>query len=73
MAADGVAIVDNPYLGGDGVADGGGMSDYDELIGLGTLRHGQGIDDGGQGIGGEGSEAFVDEQVLEGDVAGGQC
>ena len=73
MAAAGVAILDNPYLGGDALAHRVGMTDDAHLLALRTLQHGKGIDDGGEGIGVEGSEAFVDEQVLEGDVAGGQC
>ena len=73
MAAAGVAILDNPYLGGDALAHRVGMTDDAHLLALRTLQHGKGIDDGGEGIGIEGSEAFIDEQVLEGDVAGGQC
>lgn len=73
MAAAGVAILDNPYLGGDALAHRVGMTDDAYLLALRTLQHGEGVDDGGEGIGIEGSEAFIDEQVLEGDVAGGQC
>ena len=73
MAAAGVAILDNPNLGGDALAHCVGMTDDPHLLALRTLQHGEGVDDGGEGIGVEGSEAFVDEQVLEGDVAGRQC
>ena len=71
MAAAGVAILDDPYLGGDALAHRVGMTDDAHLLALRTLQHGEGVDDGGEGIGVEGSEAFIDEQVLEGDVAGG--
>ena len=71
MAAAGVAILDNPYLGGDALAHRVGMTDDAHLLALRTLQHGEGVDDGGEGIGVEGSKAFVDEQILEGDVTGG--
>ena len=73
MAAAGVAILDNSYLGGDALAHRVGMTDDAHLLALRTLQHGEGIDDGGEGIRVESSEAFIDEQVLEGDVVGGQC
>ena len=71
MAAAGVAILDNPNLGGDALAHCVGMTDDPHLLALRTLQHGEGVDDGDEGIGVEGSEAFIDEQILEGDVAGG--
>ena len=61
MAAAGVAVLDNPDLGCDALAHRVGMTDDAHLLGLRTLLHGEGIDDGGEGIGVEGSEAFVDE------------
>lgn len=73
MAAAGVAILDNSYLSGDALAHRVGMTDDAHLLALRTLQHGEGVDDGGEGVWVEGSEAFIDEQVLEGDVAGGQC
>ena len=73
MAAAGVAILDDPYLGGDALAHRVGMTDDAHLLALRTLQHGEGVDDGGEGIWVESSEAFIDEQILEGDVAGGQC
>ena len=71
MAAAGVAILDDPYLGGDALAHRVGMTDDAHLLALRTLQHGEGVDDGGEGIRVESSEAFIDEQILEGDVAGG--
>ena len=71
MAAAGVAILDNPYLGGDALAHRVGMTDDAHFLALRTLQHGEGVDDGGEGVWVKGSEAFVDEQILEGDVAGG--
>ena len=68
MAAAGVAILDNPYLGGDALAHRVGMTDDAHLLALRTLQHGEGVDDGGEGIRVEGSE-----EVFEGDVAGGYC
>ena len=47
MAAAGVAILDNPYLGGDALAHRGGMTDDAHLLALRTLQHGEGVDDGG--------------------------
>ena len=72
MAAAGVAILDNPDLGGDALAHRVGMTDDAHLLALRTLQHGEGVDDGGQGIRVEGSEAIGDEEVREGDVAGRQ-
>lgn len=47
MTAAGVAILDNPYLGGDALAHRVGMTDDAHLLALRTLQHGEGIDDGG--------------------------
>ena len=47
MAAAGVAILDNSYLGGDALAHRVGMTDDAHLLALPTLQHGEGIDDGG--------------------------
>ena len=47
MAAAGVAILDNPYLGGDALAHRVGMTDDAHLLALRTLQHGEGVDDGG--------------------------
>ena len=71
MAAAGVAILDDPYLGGDALAHRVGMTDDAHLLALRILEHGEGVDDGGEGFRVEGSEAFIDEQVFEGNVAGG--
>ena len=67
MAAAGVAILDNPNLGGDALAHCVGMTDDPHLLALRTLQHGEGVDDGGEGIRVEGSEAFIDEQILNGE------
>ena len=47
MVADGVAILDDPYLGGDALAHRVGMTDDAHLLALRTLQHGEGVDDGG--------------------------
>ena len=47
MAAAGVAILDDPYLGGDALAHRVGMTDDAHLLALRTLQHGEGVDDGG--------------------------
>ena len=47
MAASGVAILDNPNLGGDALAHRVGMTDDAHLLALRTLQHGEGVDDGG--------------------------
>ena len=47
MAAAGVAVLDNPYLGGDALAHRVGMTDDAHLLALRTLQHGEGVDDGG--------------------------
>lgn len=47
MAAAGVAILDNSYLGGDALAHRVGMTDDTHLLALRTLQHGEGVDDGG--------------------------
>ena len=47
MTAAGVAILDNPYLGGDALAHRVGMTDDAYLLALRTLQHGEGVDDGG--------------------------
>ena len=47
MAAAGVAILDDPYLGGDALAHRVGMTDNAHLLALRTLQHGEGVDDGG--------------------------
>ena len=47
MAAAGVAILDNPYLGGDALAHCVGMTADAHLLALRTLQHGEGVDDGG--------------------------
>lgn len=41
MAAAGVAILDNPYLGGDALAHRVGMTDDAHLLALRTLQHGE--------------------------------
>ena len=73
MAAAGVAILDNSYLRGDALAHRVGMTDDAHLLALRALQHGERIDDRGEGVGVERSESLVDEEVLERDVAGGQC
>lgn len=47
MAAAGVAILDNSYLGGDALAHRVGMTDDAHLLALRTLQHGEGVDDRG--------------------------
>ena len=47
MAAAGVAVLDNPDLGGDALAHRVSMTDGAHLLALRTLQHGEGVDDGG--------------------------
>ena len=58
MAAAGVAILDNSYLGGDALAHRVGMTDDAHLLALRTLQHGEGVDDRGEGIRGQGFQSL---------------
>ena len=72
MAAAGVAILDNPYLGGDALAHRVGMTDDAHLLALRTLQQWRGSRVTVARVVGSRVPKFVDEQILEGDVAGRQ-
>ena len=72
VAAAGGAVADDAYLGGD-ARHGVGVADDAHLLALRRLEHGKGVDDRLEAVVIKGAEAFVDEEVLEGDVSGRQC
>ena len=63
------AVLDDADLGGDAFRHGVGVADDTHLLALRRLEHGKGVDDGGQGVGVEGAETLVDEEIVERDVA----
>lgn len=69
MAAAGIAILlDDAYLRGDAFGHSVGVAYDADFLTLRGLEHSEGVDNRCECVGVEGAEAFVDEEVLEGDV-----